>query len=359
MLGLLRPCLRESDPDVADLWRAHMCGVCLTLRDRHGQMARATLNTDAIAASVLLEAQQPSPATRVRAGRCALRGMRPAQVIDARSLSVRLGAATSLTLAAAKAADEVGEADLDPSGRTGARAALARRVAGPLRRHAGRDTTVGDALDTGAIIDRIAGQAALEQDSVELDEILAATERACAEVFAATADLAGRPENRARLAIIGAAFGRCGHLVDAVADLSSDRAAGVYNLIDATGVSVEQVRTECLRLHRVIVDETGRLRLRDDRLVRAMLVRGLRHSISDTFAAAAPSVVADPRPGARTRTLAAAGVALCAIGSQPSAADGSEDGWCARFGKECCGDCCGDCCDCTDCCDCGDCCDCS
>ncbi|GAA1464176.1 DUF5685 family protein [Williamsia maris] len=343
-----------------ELWRAHMCGVCLTLRDRHGQWARATLNTDAIAASVLLEAQQPISDSRVRAGRCALRGMQPAEVISANSLSVRIGAATSLTLAAAKAADEVGEHELNSSGHTRARAAVARGVVGPLRRHAGRDPAVGTALDTAGVIERITGQAAIEQRSVDLDEIVAETERACAEVFAATADLAGRPDNRARLATIGAAFGRCGHLVDAVEDRRADRASGAYNLIDATGVSIEEVHTECRRLHRVISDEIGRLELRDDRLVRAMLVRGLGHSISDAFAPAAPSATGASRAGSGPRALLAVGAALCAVGPGPSAADGSEEGWCARVGKDCGGDCCGDCCcDGCDCCDCGDCCDCS
>ncbi|MBJ7288392.1 DUF5685 family protein [Williamsia sp.] len=355
MLGLLRPCLRGSDPEVTELWRAHMCGVCVTLRDRHGQWARATLNTDAIAASVLLEAQQPISDRRNRAGRCAFRGMRPAQVVGVDSLSVRLGATTSLALAAAKAADEVGESAANLSGHTRMRASVARGVAGPLRRHAGRDETVGAALDTTLIVDRIAGQASIEQRSVELDEIVAETERACADVFAATAELAGRPDNRARLAVIGAAFGRCGHLVDAVADLSSDRATGAYNLIDATGVSIDELRHECRRLHRVITEEVARLWLRDDRLVRAMLIGGLRHSISDAFADVTPSA-GERRPRDEKRVLVALGAAMCALAPRQSAADGSEDGWCKSFVKDCCGDCC---CDCSDCCDCADCCDCS
>ncbi|KQR98748.1 hypothetical protein ASG12_10215 [Williamsia sp. Leaf354] len=357
MLGILTPCLRGADRDVVDLWRAHMCGACLTLRDRHWQVARATLNTDAIAASVLLEAQQAVPDMRVRAGRAALRGMRPAQVIPAEALSVRLAATTSLTLAAAKATDEVGEAALALSGRSRLRTSVARGVAGPLRRGASRDLAVGDALDTAAVITGVAGQAAVEQASTDIDEITAATEHACAAVFAATADLADRPENRAALARIGAAFGRCGHLLDAVEDLATDRDSGAYNLIDATGVTIDELEAECLRLHRTIAEEIDGLGLRDDRLARALVVRGLRHSITDTFAGRSTGSRSNTRTVRGYRTLGAIGVALCVVGPQTPAADESEDGWCTSFRKQCCD--CADCCDCGDCCDCCDCCDCS
>ncbi|MGJ0121394.1 DUF5685 family protein [Williamsia sp. MIQD14] len=334
MLGILRPCLRGSDPDVVDLWRAHLCGACLTLRDRHGQIARATLNTDAIAASVLLEAQQAVPDSRVRAGRCALRGMRPAQVIATDALSVRLAATASLTLAGAKATDEIGESELDLSGRSRLRGSLARGVARPLRRGAAGDDTIGHVLDTTAVIARVAGQAAVESVSTDLDEITAATEDACAAVFSATADLAGRPENRPALARIGAAFGRCGHLLDAVTDLAADRAAGAYNLIDATDASIDDVTTECLRLHHTIADEISRVHLRDGRLVRAMMIRGLHHSISRACAAT-------PAPGRPVRSLAVATAASCAVASGGPEAEGC----CTLRGcANCCGEFLGNCC---------------
>lgn len=59
MLGLVRSCAAHLDPEVRALWRAHVCGLCLSLRDTAGQPARLFTNTDAALLSVLVEAQQP------------------------------------------------------------------------------------------------------------------------------------------------------------------------------------------------------------------------------------------------------------------------------------------------------------
>ena len=93
MFGVVHACRHTLDDDLFAQWQAHLCGLCLELRDSRGQLARALTNTDAIALSVLTEAQQVRPAGRRTAGPCALRGMRTARVLPAGSDATRLGAA--------------------------------------------------------------------------------------------------------------------------------------------------------------------------------------------------------------------------------------------------------------------------
>jgi hypothetical protein len=57
MFGILRPCARHSCPSVHEAWRAHLCGLCLTLRDRHGHLSRMATNYDGLILPVLTEAQ--------------------------------------------------------------------------------------------------------------------------------------------------------------------------------------------------------------------------------------------------------------------------------------------------------------
>ncbi|HQV18452.1 MAG TPA: DUF5685 family protein, partial [Gordonia sp. (in: high G+C Gram-positive bacteria)] len=80
MFGLLSPCRHTLDDDLLEQWRAHMCGLCVSLRDQHGQASRLTTNTDAIMVSVLTAAQSSAPTASTDVGRCPLRGMRPATV---------------------------------------------------------------------------------------------------------------------------------------------------------------------------------------------------------------------------------------------------------------------------------------
>jgi len=75
VFGIAKPCRHELTPALRRQYRAHMCGLCLSLRDHHGQPSRAVTNVDAIALSVLVEAQRGRPLERTTAGPCPLRGM--------------------------------------------------------------------------------------------------------------------------------------------------------------------------------------------------------------------------------------------------------------------------------------------
>src|SRR2546429_2398647 len=78
VFGIIRPCRHRLGPELGAAWQAHLCGMCLALRDDHGQAARLVANYDALLVSVLVEAQLMAPAARRQAGRCALRGVRRA-----------------------------------------------------------------------------------------------------------------------------------------------------------------------------------------------------------------------------------------------------------------------------------------
>ncbi|WP_307622164.1 DUF5685 family protein [Nocardia lijiangensis] len=325
---MLRPCAHGAEKygiDAAE-WRAHMCGLCLGLRDGHGQLARTATNTDAILLSVLTEAQLPAPSARTTAGRCPLRGMQRAEVAAADSPGVLLASTASLLLGSAKLRDHVADGDASrlagrPMTRMSTRwADSARRQAAlidfdveplvaaidsqqlvesraaarlsstrPAAGTAGRDGIGGrrDVYAGAGRFDRnpIAPNAASGEPPVTLDpnttsgeppvtldELTAPTALCAAELFAHTAILANRPENADQLRTVGGHFGRIAHLSDAIADFDDDTAHGRFNPLTATGTtlaeSYELVRGSDAELRRVLATA----RLADVPTIRWMLL---------------------------------------------------------------------------------------
>jgi hypothetical protein len=264
-------------------WMAHMCGLCLTLRAEHGQAARLVTNYDGLLVSVLAEAQSPERSPRRRAGRCALRGMRSAEVVDARSEGARLAAAVSLLLAAAKTRDHIADGDGLYARRL--MAAGAGRVAGRWDA-AGERTGRAVGFDPSVLRDAVQRQVRLEAaGGLGLLELTEPTETAVAAAFAHTAVLAGKPHNAETLAEAGRFFGRLAHVIDAVEDLEEDRAGGAYNPLLATGTDLAEARRYCddaLHGLRLAIDD---LDLEDRRLVRALLNREIGRSVDRVFAA--------------------------------------------------------------------------
>jgi hypothetical protein len=361
-------------------WMAHLCGLCLTLRSEHGQAARLVTNYDGLLVSVLVEAQRPERSPHRTAGPCALRGMRRAEVVDARAEGARLAAAVSLLLAAGKTRDHV--ADRDGAYARKPVASAAGRMADRWDA-AGARTGVALGFDPAVVRDAVERQTVLEAVSgLGLLELTEPTETAVAAAFAHTAVLAGRPGNAAPLAEAGRFFGRLAHLIDAVEDLEADRAAGAYNPLLATGTGLAEARRHCddalhgLRLALADVEFEQR------RLVSALLGREVRRSVDHVFAGypqgpgtpgpsdprypppqypgqPPPGPFGPKRPGAGLLCLAGSAV-FCTCGTwQPpwSPRHGLSCGdrcWCSR---NCDGDCC-DGCDCCECCECCECCDC-
>ncbi|MCD2197717.1 DUF5685 family protein [Actinomycetospora endophytica] len=231
MFGFLRPCRHHLSPELHARWSEHLCGLCLTLRDEAGQLARATTHVDALVVSVLAEAQ--GVGGRRRAGPCPLRGMRAAPVVV--GVGARLAASTALLLASDAVADHVADGD-GPFARHPA-ALAGSRVATTWSR-AGSRTASGVGFDPADLLAVPARQREAESGLVVgLESVTAPTEAAVGSALAHTATLAGRPENAEPLDEAGRLLGRLAHLLDAVADLDDDAAHGRWNPLAATGTS--------------------------------------------------------------------------------------------------------------------------
>ena len=272
MFGIAKPCRHELTPELRRQYRAHMCGLCLSLRDHHGQLSRAVTNVDAIGLSVLVEAQREEVLGRVVAGPCPLRGMQSASVVAPGEDALAHAAAVSLLAASVKIRDHAIDHD-GPVGRVpGTSVRIARRLDSAGRRRAaatGFDPVVFDeAVDASSVVERRHG--------LRFEEWSAPTEAAMAEAARHTGVLAGRPENAAALAELGAMFGRLTYLLDAVEDETDDLAAGRFNALVAAHPDPVGRREEAQRLftdaHDRLAAAFDRLELARPELARHLLV---------------------------------------------------------------------------------------
>src|SRR6201996_52386 len=156
VFGIIRPC-RHRLGELEAAWQAHLCGLCLSLRDDHGQAARLATNYDGLVISVLAEAQAEGAPRRRPAGRCARRGLRRADV--ATGDCARLAATVSLVLAAAKVRDHADDGDgaFGRPGVRGAATALATRWAQASVR-TGREL----GFEVGVLTEAVGRQGAVE-----------------------------------------------------------------------------------------------------------------------------------------------------------------------------------------------------
>ncbi|MFI6928679.1 DUF5685 family protein [Nonomuraea spiralis] len=360
MFGIIRPCGEHGCAAVREAWRAHLCGLCLTLRDGHGHAARLATNYDTLILSVLTEAQLPAAVPHRTAGPCALRGFRSADVVDARARGARLAAGVSLVLAAGKLRDQVADGDAAP-GTGPARHLLAARWeegGARLASGAGFDTAVLSATVDRQLERERRAVAALtaEPDTpaeppappLGLLELTAPAEEAVAAAFAHTAVLAGRPGNAAALAEAGTFFGRIAHLLDAVEDQADDDERGAFNPLTVTGTGREAARRLCDDAAHGLSLALADLDLEERHLVDRLLGVEVRRAVERTFGATSASY---RRPGWVRKSAAGVATFLTCGVWRPR--------WSKKAGRPCedrcyLGD--GSCCDCPDCCngcDCG------
>ena len=226
MFGVVRPCRHRLSAEERQRWAGHLCGLCLTLRDRVGHDARLATSYDGLLLSVLVEDLGVADLGHRRAGPCALRGLRTAEVVASTAAAAQLAASVSLLLAAAKVADHVADGQ-------------SPRVLRPLARRwerAGRRLAGEVGLDPRSVLDPVTDQGRLEAVAGrDLCSYTEPTEAATSAAFSHAATLAGRPGSLPGLATAGAAFGRLAHLIDAVEDEAEDRRAGRFNPLAASG----------------------------------------------------------------------------------------------------------------------------
>jgi len=357
---MIRPCRHTLGPALRDEWIGHLCGLCLALRDSHGQLARVATNYDGLLISVLVRAQLAGSGTRV-AGPCPLRGMRTATV--ATGEGARLAAVVSLMLASATLADHAADGD-----GALARRSLARAATGLAQRWT-RHAQAGAAelgLDAAVLLDAVARQPAAERSPASLLAVTEPTETATGAAFAHTAVLAGRPANIAPLSEAGRLFGRLAHLLDAVEDLAADTRTGAWNPLVATGTDLATARRHAddavLGVRLALGDVTWASR-GSGQLAHRLLVHELERSVQHAFAHAEPST--DEResptpPGQRRGLVEGCGIALVACCTCQMCCEEFEGPWSGKPRPGCasCCDCCSGCSDCGDCCSVCDCCNC-
>ncbi|MBF6437582.1 DUF5685 family protein [Nocardia cyriacigeorgica] len=376
MFGLLKPCAHSAAKYGVDpgQWQAHMCGLCLGLRDGHGQLARSATNTDAIVLSMLTEAQLEGRAERTTAGPCALRGMRRAQVATADSKGIMLASTASLLLGAAEIRDHVDDGD-SPALTRRPMAKMSSRWADAARRQA---RLIG--FDVEPLVAALDSQSDRERRAhlLSLDELTEPSRMCAAEFFAHSAVLADRPDNIAALREAGGHFGRIAHLADAIEDFDADRERGRFNPLAATGTGMPQA-------YELLHQSDSRLRaalastdLADEPAVRWMLLDPLRAlvrrigggvGVLAAHACSVPRQESEPRPGARAQRtrhrpptrrpgigealtivlgVYCTGYACCADHTSPCSGEQKEAWWKNNLGNccdgaECCSNC-GSCC---------------
>ncbi|WP_433239473.1 DUF5685 family protein [Streptosporangium sp. CA-135522] len=360
MFGIIRPCRDHSCPSLHQAWMAHLCGLCLTLRDGQGQGARLATNYDGLIISVLAEAQSPSRSPHRTAGPCALRGFRQADVVDARAEGVRLAATVSLVLAAGKLRDHVADGDSVPGTGPARRRLAARWEAAGAR----MGTAIG--FDTAVLAATVERQLELEGvRGTTLLELTAPTEEAVAVAFAHTATLAGRPGNARALAEAGRFFGRIAHLLDAVEDQDEDAARGAFNPLTATGTTRQEARRLCDDAAHGLALALGELDLAERHLAEVLLGTEVRRAVERAFGHRRTVGLSYERPGIVRKSVAGIGTFLTCGMWRPewSSKDGRPcEDRCYLRGCEAC-EICNPCCQCCKCCeDCdgcdGCCCDC-
>ncbi|WP_062437886.1 DUF5685 family protein [Herbidospora daliensis] len=353
MFGIVRPCKHNLCGGLFAEWTAHLCGLCVALRDEHGHAARLVTNYDGLLVSVLTEAQSERTRRR-RAAPCPLRGFKGADIAQAEG--VRLAAAVSLILASGKLRDHIEDGD-GPFDRRLV-AAGGTRLAGRWSR-AGTATAGALAFDPGPLLVAVQEQARLERlPAPSLLQLTAPTEEAVAAAFGHTAVLAGKPGNRETLEELGRYFGRLAHLLDAVEDLDEDREQGAYNPLAASGTDLATARRHCDEAVAGLGLAVADLDLERRGLVRALLVRETGRAVGRTFAEAEASRK-DRRlkrdPGGLTSLLCTS-AACCTCGLYRPPWDEDRDKSCTeRFdcgGCEICSGCCEWCSGCGKCCDC-------
>jgi|HigsolmetaAR201D_1030396.scaffolds.fasta_scaffold03471_4 hypothetical protein len=275
MFGVLKGCSCRFTQEERAEWMSHICGLCLSLRREHGQVARLTTNYDAALLSVLYDAQASEPVSR-RTHVCPLRSGIRGVVVAEDQPGTRYAAAVCAMTGATKIADHVADGDGWLSKLPWLANGLASRWAGQARAVAG---TLG--FDTRRIEEQTERQVAVERTNTrDFGFYARPTELAVGAAFGHTAVLALAPANQPLLEQLGQWYGRIMFLLDSYRDLAEDRARGAFNALEACFDRSEiqaQARTLFREAHTNLVAAFEQLSLVRPSLARKLLVQQLRH----------------------------------------------------------------------------------
>jgi hypothetical protein len=363
MFGVLKGsgCIK---PEEKQQWMSHVCGLCLTLKDNYGQVARVATNCDAALLAALCQAQSSTPQAK-RLNRCPLRRAFKAEVVAPGNPSAQYAASMALLMASTRVQDHLQDDETFFKHIGGIAGRVSRRWA-----RAAQKTAQDLGFDTQVVETQTRRQAAVEaRPGQDFFFYARPTELAAGAAFRHTAVIAQHPQNADVLYAMGRAFGRIVYLLDSYQDYAADLALGKFNALAAC-FKKDEIQEQATRIFRQAFAELkqhlNQLDLPQPTLVRALLLRHLRRRSHNILEMGVPDGT-DPletpsgtrRRGRRRDTRIAdtcCDICYCLSWCEPGDCDCDGDGDCDCCGCDgCdCGDCdCGDC-DCGDC-DCGDC----
>lgn len=219
MFGYVRPVLDRLDEGQREAYQGVYCGLCHTLGDRYGWLARFTLQYDFTFLAILLMAgEEDSPVCR----RCPAHPLsRPKACVQGERMA--MAADQSIILAWHKLSDDVDD--------HGVLTGLPYRLLRRLFRRAYRRASAAQPEFDRQVREGLARLKQLEQEqSPELDRVADAFAGILSS--AARAYPGGSPMRRTLEELLYH-LGRWIYLMDAWDDLEEDRKAGRYNPLDA------------------------------------------------------------------------------------------------------------------------------
>lgn len=242
MFGLLRGCYIDKTHK-AD-WVSHYCGLCVSLSRNFGSISRIFTNTDAVLVSLLYGAQCEQ-AIAVRSHRCFLRRRQHMRIVSPDSVGSQYAAIISSLIASSKIIDRV--VDGDSWLKYFPRQFF--RLGSHLNNKATRLSAAIN-VDIRGISDQICRQFKIEQkkglDFLGYSQpVEIATSTACAT----TAELAGNPQNREPLAIVGRMYGRIIYLLDSYRDYQTDLKNNTFNPLaqKKSGADIQRTAEEIFK----------------------------------------------------------------------------------------------------------------
>jgi hypothetical protein len=350
MFGVIKGCGCHFTPAEKQAWVGHVCGLCLSLRDGQGQVARLATNYDAALLSVLCEAQSAAPLITT-SHICPLRGFQRAEVVTSANAGSQYAAAIASLMAGTKVNDHLADGETALRHLPSVASAVSRRWLSAGRQAAARLGFASERIEA-----QTGRQAAVEQErGRDFFYYAQPTELAVAAAFSHTAVLAGCPQNADPLYEVGRMFGRIMYLLDSYRDEAADQAAGHFNALaqafDPADIQ-RQVKGIFRQAHHQLTHHFNRLILPHPGLARTLLVDQLKREGLHTISGQSGACLTTTQPGKRSCWSECFG--NCCTESFIHCCEGVCD--CCDCSEACCN--CG-CCDCDGCCcDCGDCCGC-
>ena len=274
MFGLKRGASCAMSAKERQLWLGHICGVCIALRDNAGQLARVATNYDAALLSMLIGAQS-AETTPTQITYCPFRRQRRLAITTPDSNASRYGAALALLMAGTKIEDHVTDKDgywhyLRPLPQS-----LSERW---LRQ--GEKLALNVQFDAQLIRKHTKRQPKIEVEAAASLRFYAEpTMQAAAAVFAHTAMLANKPQNKQPMAEIGRNFGLIIYLLDAYQDIESDVKNNHFNpLVQLYPPHERQVaaQSQFKSAHLALRRAFCRLELAQPDLLRKLLLNSLK-----------------------------------------------------------------------------------